>query len=149
MFRIPSLGFYPSNCRNGYSKKTLKGEGELMEIEVPQDREGSFEPQLIRKGQRRFAEFDERIIAMYGRGMTVREIQGFLLDQYKGRSWQLQNGLLGNQPLNPWRKRLRRDKSLTKPFSFLRFCANVFHERHDRNATQPNSYESNGTKRSR
>jgi putative transposase len=72
-----------SNCRNGYSKKTLKGESGAMEIEVPRDRVGSFEPQLIRKGQRRFAEFDERIIAMYGRGMTVREIQGFLLDQYK------------------------------------------------------------------
>ena len=72
-----------SNCRNGYSKKTLKGENGAMEIEVPRDRIGSFEPQLIRKGQRRFAEFDERIIAMYGRGMTVREIQGFLLEQYK------------------------------------------------------------------
>ena len=72
-----------SNCRNGYSKKTIKGENGAMEIEVPRDRVGSFEPQLIRKGQRRFAEFDERIIAMYGRGMTVREIQGFLLDQYK------------------------------------------------------------------
>ena len=71
------------NCRNGYSKKTLKGENGAMEIEVPRDRVGSFEPQLIRKGQRRFAEFDQRIIAMYGRGMTVREIQGFLLDQYK------------------------------------------------------------------
>ncbi|XHR30528.1 MAG: IS256 family transposase [Chthoniobacteraceae bacterium] len=72
-----------SNCRNGYSKKTIKGENGAMEIEVPRDRVGSFEPQLIRKEQRRFAEFDDRIIAMYGRGMTVREIQGFLLDQYK------------------------------------------------------------------
>jgi len=72
-----------ANSRNGYSQKTLTGEAGRMGIAVPRDRAGSFEPQLIRKGQRRFEGFDERIIAMYGRGMTVREIQGFLLDQYK------------------------------------------------------------------
>ena len=55
-----------SNCRNGYSKKTLKGENGVMEIEIPRDRACSFEPQLIRKGQKRFEEFDQRIIAMYG-----------------------------------------------------------------------------------
>ena len=54
-----------------------------MEIEVPRDRSGSFEPLLIAKGQKRFEGFDEKIIAMYARGMTVREIQGFLLDHYK------------------------------------------------------------------
>ena len=54
-----------------------------MEIEVPRDRGGSFEPLLIATGQKRFEGFDEKIIAMYARGMTVREIQGFLLDQYK------------------------------------------------------------------
>lgn len=70
------------NHRNGYSLKRVKGESGEMEVAVPRDREGSFEPVLVRKGQRRFAEFDERIIAMYGRGMTVREIQGFLEEQY-------------------------------------------------------------------
>jgi len=71
------------NTRNGYSKKrVITGESE-MEIAVPRDRQGSFDPLLIRKGQRRFEEFDERIIAMYGRGMTVREIQGFLSAQYQ------------------------------------------------------------------
>ena len=54
-----------------------------MEIEVPRDRSGSFEPLLIAKGQKRFEGFDEKIIAMYARGMTVREIAGFLLDHYK------------------------------------------------------------------
>ena len=54
-----------------------------MEIEVPRDRSGSFEPLLIAKGQKRFEGFYEKIIAMSARGMTVREIQGFLLDQYK------------------------------------------------------------------
>jgi transposase-like protein len=71
------------NHRNGYSRKRLIGDGGEVEIEVPRDREGSFEPMLIRKGQRRIEGFDEKIIAMYARGMTVREIQGFLLDQYK------------------------------------------------------------------
>lgn len=54
-----------------------------MPIAVPRDRAGTFEPLLIARGQRRFAGFDEKIIAMYARGMSVREIQGFLLDQYK------------------------------------------------------------------
>ena len=71
------------NHRNGYSEKTVVGEDGAMEIEVPRDRGGSFEPLLIAKGQRRFGGFDERIIAMYARGMTVREIQGFLLDHYR------------------------------------------------------------------
>jgi putative transposase len=71
------------NCRNGSSAKTVLSEGGPMEIAVPRDRAGSFEPRLIAKGQRRFEGFDEKIIAMYARGMSVREIQGFLLDQYQ------------------------------------------------------------------
>ena len=61
------------NHRNGYSKKTVVGESGAMEIEVPRDRSGSFDPLLIAKGQKRFEGFDEQIIAMYARGMTVRE----------------------------------------------------------------------------
>lgn len=76
-------GGVEENCRNGSSRKKVKtGEGE-MEIAVPRDRKGSFEPMMVQKGQRRFEGFDQRIIAMYARGMTVREIQGFLLDQYQ------------------------------------------------------------------
>ena len=71
------------NHRNGYSKKTIIGEDGAMEIAVPRDRDGSFDPLLIGRHQKRFEGFDEKIIAMYARGMTVREIQGFLLDQYK------------------------------------------------------------------
>jgi len=70
------------NCRNGSSPKTLITETGPLDIGVPRDREGSFEPRLIAKGQRRFEGFDEKIIAMYARGMSVREIQGFLLDEY-------------------------------------------------------------------
>ena len=71
-----------TNLRNGSSKKTLIGEDGAVEIEVPRDREGTFEPQIVKKGQRRFDGFDEKIVAMYARGMTVREIQAFLKEQY-------------------------------------------------------------------
>ncbi len=70
------------NARNGKSNKTLKGEfGELL-IEIPRDREGSFEPQLISKHQTRWTGFDDKIISLYSRGMTVREIQGHLIEMY-------------------------------------------------------------------
>jgi len=71
------------NCRNGTSAKTLLGEGGKVAIAVPRDRHSTFEPRLIAKGQKRFEGFDEKIIAMYARGMTVRDIQGLLLDQYQ------------------------------------------------------------------
>lgn len=70
------------NQRNGRSAKTvLAGDGPLR-IEVPRDREGSFEPVLIPKHERRFTGFDDKIVAMYARGMTMREIQGFLMESY-------------------------------------------------------------------
>lgn len=70
------------NQRNGKSAKTvLTGEGPLR-IAVPRDRHGSFEPILIPKHERRFTGFDDKIVAMYARGMTLREIQGFLLESY-------------------------------------------------------------------
>jgi putative transposase len=70
------------NSRNGTSAKTLKTDQGPMEVEVPRDRNGSFEPQLIKKRQTRFAGFDEKILSMYARGMTVRDIQGHLEDLY-------------------------------------------------------------------
>jgi len=71
-----------SNQRNGTSAKTVRTEDGPLRIEVPRDREGSFEPVLIPKHERRFTGFDDKILAMYARGMTVREIQGFLAEQY-------------------------------------------------------------------
>jgi len=70
------------NQRNGKSAKTVITEDGPLRIDVPRDRDGSFEPLLIPKHERRFTGFDDKIIAMYARGMTVREIQGFLADQY-------------------------------------------------------------------
>ena len=70
------------NHRNGRSAKTVLTEDGPLRIEVPRDRQGSFEPILIPKHERRFTGFDDKIIAMYARGMTVREIQAFLAEQY-------------------------------------------------------------------
>jgi len=70
------------NSRNGKSPKKIKGKRGEMEIEVPRDRNGGFEPQLIKKGQTRFDGFDEKIISMYARGMTTREIRGHLKEIY-------------------------------------------------------------------
>jgi len=70
------------NHRNGKTGKTvLTGEGPVR-VDIPRDRNGSFEPLLIPKHERRFTGFDEKIIAMYARGMTMREIQGFLQESY-------------------------------------------------------------------
>jgi putative transposase len=77
-----SEGAKAGNRRNGYSKKTVLTENEAIDLAIPRDRRGSFEPQLIAKYQRRFPGFDDKIISMYARGMSVREIQGHLRDLY-------------------------------------------------------------------
>lgn len=70
------------NSRNGSSAKTIKGDFGTMPIEIPRDRESSFEPVLIPKGQTRFVGFDDKIISLYSRGLTTREIQGHLEEIY-------------------------------------------------------------------
>ena len=70
------------NARNGRGKKTLKTERGKVEIAVPRDREASFDPKIVRKGETHFDGFDDKIISMYGRGMTQREIQGHLQELY-------------------------------------------------------------------
>ncbi len=70
------------NHRNGHSKKTVLTDSGPMPLAIPRDRQGRFEPQLIEKYRRRFPGFDEKIISMYARGMTTREIQGHLHDLY-------------------------------------------------------------------
>jgi len=75
-------GYNSGNTRNGKSKKTLKTESGEVTIEVPRDRQGTYEPQIIEKHQTRFEGFDAKIISMYALGMTVRDIQGHLRDMY-------------------------------------------------------------------
>jgi transposase-like protein len=70
------------NHRNGSTGKTVLTDNGPVRIDVPRDRAGSFEPLLIPKHERRFTGFDDKVVAMYARGMTVREIQAFLAEQY-------------------------------------------------------------------
>jgi len=70
------------NQRNGTGAKTVYTDDGSLRIEVPRDRDASFAPILIPKHERRFTGFDDKIIALYARGMTVRDIQAFLLEQY-------------------------------------------------------------------
>jgi putative transposase len=72
-----------SNRRNGSSRKTLKGDFGDLEISVPRDREGTFEPMMVAKNQTRWTGFDDKILSMYARGMSTREIQGHLQEIYK------------------------------------------------------------------
>lgn len=71
------------NSRNGKTKKTLKGDFGTLPIEVPRDRKASFEPKIVPKGQTRFAGFDDKILSLYARAMTVREIQAHLEEIYQ------------------------------------------------------------------
>src|SRR5450755_2430121 len=71
------------NSRNGATTKTLKGDFGEMPLETPRDRNGSYEPKIIGKGQTRFTGFDDKILSMYARGMSTREIQGHLEEIYK------------------------------------------------------------------
>jgi putative transposase len=71
-----------TNHRNGSSEKTVLTDDGPLTIEVPRDRESSFEPRLVPKHERRFTGFDDKIIALYARGLTVREIQAFLAEMY-------------------------------------------------------------------
>jgi putative transposase len=70
------------NARNGMTPKTIHTEHGSVRIEQPRDRQGSFEPQIVPRHQRRFEGFDDKIIAMYGRGMSVRDIQAHLRELY-------------------------------------------------------------------
>ena len=71
-----------SNRRNGRSQKTVQGDLGEVTLETPRDRDGSFEPQIVEKHQRRVAGFDEKILALYAKGMTTRDIQEIVQDLY-------------------------------------------------------------------
>ena len=71
-----------SNTRNGHSAKTLQGDFGELPLDIPRDRQGAFEPQLVAKHQTRWSGFDDKIISLYARGLSVREIQGHLEEMY-------------------------------------------------------------------
>jgi putative transposase len=72
----------PANRRNGHSQKTVRGELGEITLDTPRDRHGTFEPQLIAKHQRRLAGFDEKILTLYAKGMTTRDIQDVVKELY-------------------------------------------------------------------
>jgi putative transposase len=106
-------GNHSGNSRNGVTRKTLKGDFGEVPLETPRDRNGEFEPQIIKKNQTRWTGFDDKILSMYARGMTTRDIQGHLEEMYQvevspslisdvtdgvmeqARAWQ-------NRPLEPF-----------------------------------------------
>ena len=73
---------HQANRRNGASRKVLKGQDGEMPVAVPRDRDSSFEPELVKKGQTRIDGMDDKIIGLYAAGLTVRDIQAHLLDLY-------------------------------------------------------------------
>jgi putative transposase len=81
------------NYRNGKTSKTVTGEFGKMSLEVPRDRQSEFEPQLVKKGQTRLEGFDEKVVSLYARGMTVRDIKDQLEDLY---GVEVSSGLISN-----------------------------------------------------
>jgi putative transposase len=75
-------GYKSGNSRNGTTRKKLKGDFGEIELETPRDRQGTFEPKIVGKGQSRFTGFDDKILSMYARGMSTRDIQGHLQEIY-------------------------------------------------------------------
>lgn len=75
-------GYKTGNSRNGKTAKKLTGDFGEIDLETPRDRNGTFAPKIIEKGQTRFTGFDDKILSMYARGMTTREIQGHLEEMY-------------------------------------------------------------------
>jgi putative transposase len=75
-------GYKSGNSRNGKSQKTLKGDFGELDLDIPRDRNGTFEPRIIEKHQRRFNGFDEKILALYARGMTTRDISQHFQEAY-------------------------------------------------------------------
>lgn len=75
-----------ANTRNGATKKRLKGTFGELEVTTPRDRAGTFEPVLVKKRQTRLGDFEDKILALYARGMSTRDIEGALVDLYGVRS---------------------------------------------------------------
>jgi putative transposase len=73
------------NSRNGHSGKTLKSDHGKIDIKVPRDREGQFEPKIVKKNQTDISSIEDQVLSMYGKGMTVRDIENYLSDCFFNR----------------------------------------------------------------
>ncbi len=118
-----------SNYRNGKGKKTVQSQTGPLELEVPRDREGSFEPQLVKKRQRRLSGFDEQVIALYARGLSTRDIQEHLQELYDtdvspALISNVTNGVL--EEVRHWQAR-----PLSSVYPILYFDALMAKSRHD------------------
>jgi putative transposase len=118
-----------SNRRNGHSKKTIKGEFGEAEIEVPRDRNSQFEPIIVKKGQTRFNGFDDKILSLYARGMSTRDIQAQLQELY---GVEVSAGLISNvtDAVEDERK-LWQNRSLDPVYPIVYFDAIVVKVRQD------------------
>lgn len=76
-------GYNSGNSRNGVTRKTVRGDFGQIEVETPRDRNGEFAPKIIQKHQTRWTGFDDKILSMYARGMTTRDIQSHLEEMYQ------------------------------------------------------------------
>lgn len=119
----------PRNRRNGHSQKTIKGEFGQAEIAIPRDRNGEFEPIIVKKGQTRFDGFDNKILSLYSRGMTTRDIQAQLQDLY---GVEVSAGLISNvtEAVEAERK-LWQNRSLDAVYPIVYFDALVVKVRQD------------------
>jgi putative transposase len=111
------------NARNGSTPKTLITEHGPVQVDTPRDRNGSFEPQIVRKRQRRFEGFDEKILALYSRGLSTRDIEAHLAEIYGVKS----DGILSAvSPTRSWttpaRGRPGRSRMSTQSCSSTRWC---------------------------
>lgn len=119
----------PRNRRNGHSQKTIKGEFGQAEIAIPRDRNGEFEPIIVKKGQTRFDGFDDKILSLYSRGMSTRDIQAQLQDLY---GVEVSAGLISNvtEAVEAERK-LWQNRSLDAVYPIVYFDALVVKVRQD------------------
>jgi putative transposase len=98
-----------TNTRNGYSKKTIKGDQGAIELTTPRDRESSFDPKIVPKGKTRLEGFEDNILALYSRGMTTRDIQGAIKELYNGA--EISHSVISNvteaviEEVNTWQNR--------------------------------------------
>jgi len=127
--RTESESIAPRNRRNGHSQKTIKGEFGQAEIAIPRDRNGEFEPIIVKKGQTRFDGFDDKILSLYARGMTTRDIQAQLQDLY---GVEVSAGLISNvtEAVEAERK-LWQHRSLDAVYPIVYFDALVVKVRQD------------------